>query len=107
MDVAVIVTEEAKAGCTGGTCRSAASTAIITGFLAVVTRLLDQVQYAAVFIYGLVGWTDNNNKMPVAWRDRERERAQNCGKSEPRKKKWHDRMGCDKEGREGRMRSSC
>lgn len=52
MDVVVIVTEEAKAGCTGGICRSAASTAIITGFLAVVTRLLDQVQYAAVFIYG-------------------------------------------------------
>jgi len=35
-----------------GICRSAASTAIITGFLAVVTRLLNQVHNAAVFIYG-------------------------------------------------------
>lgn len=32
--------------------RSAAPTAIINGFFAVVTRLLDQVQHMAVFIYG-------------------------------------------------------
>jgi len=48
----------------GGICRSAASTAIITGFLAVVTRLLDQVQYTAVFINGL-RWTDKMER----WRD--------------------------------------
>jgi hypothetical protein len=37
----------------GGICRSAAPTAIVTSFLAAVTRLLNQVQHTAVFIYGL------------------------------------------------------
>ena len=55
MDVAVAVNRNGGGkGRMDGICRSAASTAIIIGFLAVVTRLLNQVHNAAVFIYGLV-----------------------------------------------------
>jgi hypothetical protein len=48
-----------------GICRSAASTAIIASFLAVVTLLLEQVQHAAVLIYSLRvnrrwWWRDRN-----------------------------------------------
>jgi len=41
-------------GGVGSICQSAAPTTIVNSFLAVVTRLLNQVQHTAVFIYRLI-----------------------------------------------------